>query len=220
MAVRSLGQVVIWPGLAWPSSPLAWGSTAPHKYVKDTVDPGIHMADQDLPDEAPHGTTGPASSSNMHTYSRIHTRVFALSVALKHTLTHKDRIAGATVTYQQGGTTNDDEEGPLLHGRCLDCREHVFPYHTYILSLFPSQRLGTLALITPWLPRQISQRSWGQGKPHARSLPHTAPCHVSHVASRFAYKLSHCPPFDDILQLASCQLCPPLLFDIVRRQSS
>lgn len=61
------------------------------------------MADHDLPDEAPHmRTTGPASTSYKHAYSRIHTRVFAPSVALKHTLTHKDRIAEATVAYQRG----------------------------------------------------------------------------------------------------------------------
>lgn len=77
--------------------------------------------------------------------------------------------------------------------------EHVFPYYTYSISLPPSHCLGTLALITPWLPRQInSQRSWGSWKPHAKSLPHTTPCHVSHAASRFPYKLSHCPPFDNL----------------------
>lgn len=74
------GRDLAWPGLHRPQ---AWGSSNTlYAYVKDTVDPGIHMADQDLPDEAPHGTTGqPRLSVCLFAYS--HTRVFALSVALK-----------------------------------------------------------------------------------------------------------------------------------------
>lgn len=207
MAVRSLAQVVIWPGQAWPLRPRPGVVQAPTRILCMQKTPSIQVYTWPTKTFPMRHHMGRRASSHLQTciFARIHTRVFAPSVALKQQLNQQ----GPHCRSYCGISTGP----PFRLWSLFALPESTFSRITRILLV--SARPSVLG---PWRssPRGSRDRSTNgrgvHGKPHAKSLPHTPPCHViSHVAmslpgsntdSATAHRLTCCT-------WASRPACPP-----------
>lgn len=170
VAVRSLAhlcgqlaQVVIWPGQAWPLSPRAWGCTGTHTYMQEA--PSIQVYTWPTKTFPMRHHMGRRASPRLQTciFARIHTRVFAPSVALKQ----QHNQQGPHCRSYCGISTGP----PFRLWSLFALPESTFSGITRILlvSARPSV-LGPWRSSPPWLPRQDQPTAVGFMESHTPSL--------------------------------------------------